>query len=205
MKQQKVIIFDRGSSSESELNEMRYYINSHGYDIERELNSNLSDLWHFLHDNEDVKIVWVYDYTSLTPNPSKFATIISDLTNLGVCVCFHSTKETSLISDGEPNPMVGKICKVLDQFNKASKSNQKELMKRGYTKYIEAGGKPGRHLGYRKQKPDYLKSYSQVINLLRAGKSLRETRAICGHSIGTIRKVKLMFMAKDENILSAVK
>ena len=47
-----------------------------------------------------------------------------------------------------------------------------------------------RPVGYRKSKMDYLTKYGHLIHILQRGLPLRQTAAICGLSVNTIRKLR---------------
>lgn len=48
-------------------------------------------------------------------------------------------------------------------------------------------------MGYRKLKFDYLIEYSDEIELLSSGLSLRRVRSMTGRAINTLRKLKRLF------------
>ena len=63
----------------------------------------------------------------------------------------------------------------------------------GRAKYIADGGKLGRKVGSVKTKERKQEEYSKVIRALKAGKSIRDTAAICSVSISTVQRVKKEF------------
>ena len=58
---------------------------------------------------------------------------------------------------------------------------------------IEKGIKMGRKVGSVKSKERKQEEYAKVIRALRAGKSIRDTAAICSVSVSTVQRVKKVF------------
>ena len=58
---------------------------------------------------------------------------------------------------------------------------------------IEKGVKMGRRIGSVKSREQKQEEYGKVIRSLKAGKSIRDTAAICSVSISTVQRVKKEF------------
>ena len=79
------------------------------------------------------------------------------------------------------------VCAQLERENITYRLNS------GRAKYIADGGKLGRRVGSVKSKERKQEEYGKVIRSLRAGKSIRDTAAICGVSVSTVQRVKKEF------------
>ena len=79
------------------------------------------------------------------------------------------------------------VCAQLERENITYRLNS------GRAKYIADGGKLGRKVGSVKTKEQKQEEYAKVIRSLRAGKSVRDTAAICGVSASTVQRIKKEF------------
>ena len=79
------------------------------------------------------------------------------------------------------------VCAQMERENIAYRLNS------GRKLAIEKGVKMGRKVGSVKTKEQKQEEYAKVIRALRAGKSVRDTAAICGVSVSTVQRVKKEF------------
>ena len=96
-------------------------------------------------------------------------------------------------ADGKENPYLAVMVSVLGVCAQMERENITYRLNSGRAKYIADGGKLGRKVGSVKSKERKQEEYSKVIRSLRAGKSIRDTAAICSVSISTVQRVKKEF------------
>ena len=96
-------------------------------------------------------------------------------------------------TDGKENPYLAVMVSVLGVCAQLERENITYRLNSGRAKYIADGGKLGRKVGSVKTKEQKQEEYAKVIRSLRAGKSVRDTAAICGVSASTIQRIKKEF------------
>ena len=96
-------------------------------------------------------------------------------------------------ADGKENPYLAVMVSVLGVCAQLERDNITYRLNSGRAKYIADGGKLGRKVGSIKTKERKQEEYSKVIRSLKAGKSIRDTAAICSVSISTVQRVKKEF------------
>ena len=96
-------------------------------------------------------------------------------------------------ADGKENPYLAVMVSVLGVCAQMERENIVFRLNSGRTKYIADGGKLGRKVGSVKSKERKQEEYGKVIRSLKAGKSIRDTAAICGVSVSTVQRVKKEF------------
>ena len=97
--------------------------------------------------------------------------------------------------DGKENPYLAVMVSVLGVCAQLERDNIYYRLSTGRKLAIEKGVKMGRKVGSVKSMEQKETEYAKVIRSLRAGKSIRDTAAICSVSVSTVQRVK-----KDFNI-----
>lgn len=97
--------------------------------------------------------------------------------------------------DGKENPYLAVMVSVLGVCAQLERDNIAYRLNSGRKLAIERGVKMGRKVGSVKSLEQKETEYAKVIRSLRAGKSIRDTAAICSVSVSTVQRVK-----KDFNI-----
>lgn len=118
---------------------------------------------------------------------------IDELTNAGVNVYIQNLPLCTLNADGQPNPIAKMITAVLSSFAEIERDNIRYRLNSGRELAKVKGVKMGRKVGSVKSKERKQEEYGKVIRSLRAGKSIRDTAAICGVSVSTVQRVKKEF------------
>lgn len=118
---------------------------------------------------------------------------IDELTKAGVNVYIQNLPLCTLNADGQPNPIAKMITAVLSSFAEIERDNIRYRLNSGRELAKAKGGKLGRKLGSVKSKERKQEEYGKVIRSLKAGKSIRDTAAICGVSVSTVQRVKKEF------------
>ena len=118
---------------------------------------------------------------------------IDELTKAGVNVYIQNLPLCTLSADGQPNPIAKMITAVLSSFAEIERDNIRYRLNSGRELAKVKGAKMGRKVGSVKSKERKQEEYGKVIRSLRAGKSIRDTAAICGVSVSTVQRVKKEF------------
>ena len=118
---------------------------------------------------------------------------IRTLKDNGINAYFQKEGLSLFGSDGKENPYLAVMVSVLGVCAQLERENITYRLNSGRAKYIADGGKLGRKVGSVKSKERKQEEYSKVIRSLKAGKSIRDTAAICGVSVSTVQRVKKEF------------
>ena len=96
-------------------------------------------------------------------------------------------------ADATENPYLAVMVSVLGVCSQLERENLAYRLNSGRKLAIEKGVKMGRKIGSVKSKEQKQEEYSKVIRSLKAGKSVRDTAAICSVSVSTVQRVKKDF------------
>ena len=118
---------------------------------------------------------------------------IRTLKGNGINAYFQKEGLSLFSADGKENPYLAVMVSVLGVCAQLERDNITYRLNSGRAKYIADGGKLGRKVGSIKTKERKQEEYSKVIRSLKAGKSIRDTAAICSVSISTVQRVKKEF------------
>ena len=118
---------------------------------------------------------------------------IRTLKDNGINAYFQKEGLSLFSADGKENPYLAVMVSVLGVCAQLERENITYRLNSGRAKYIADGGKLGRKVGSVKSKERKQEEYSKVIRSLKAGKSIRDTAAICGVSVSTVQRVKKEF------------
>ena len=118
---------------------------------------------------------------------------IRTLKDNGINAFFQKEGLSLFGTDGKENPYLAVMVSVLGVCAQLERENITYRLNSGRAKYIADGGKLGRKVGSVKSKERKQEEYSKVIRSLKAGKSIRDTAAICSVSISTVQRVKKEF------------
>ena len=119
---------------------------------------------------------------------------IDELTKAGVNIYIQNIQLNTLDNDGQPNPIAKIITAVLSSFSEIERNLIISRLQSGKKLALEKKNvKFGRKVGSVKSKERKQEEYGKVIRSLKAGKSIRDTAAICGVSVSTVQRVKKEF------------
>ena len=118
---------------------------------------------------------------------------IRTLKDNGINAYFQKEGLSLFGAEGRENPYLAVMVSVLGVCAQLERENITYRLNSGRAKYIADGGKLGRKVGSVKTKEQKREEYAKVIRSLRAGKSVRDTAAICGVSASTVQRIKKEF------------
>ena len=96
-------------------------------------------------------------------------------------------------ADGKENPYLAVMVSVLGVCAQLERENIYYRLQSGRKLAIDRGVKMGRKVGSVKSKVQKETEYAKVIRSLKAGKSIRDTAAICSVSVSTVQRIKKEF------------
>lgn len=96
-------------------------------------------------------------------------------------------------ADGNENPYLAVMVSVLGVCSQLERENIAYRLNSGRKLAIEKGVKMGRKVGSVKSMEQKEAEYAKVIRSLKAGKSIRDTAAICSVSVSTVQRIKKEF------------
>ena len=187
----KVVILARVSTDRQEyqrqVNELTDYCNRVGWNVEATFCNKVSG----------AKTIVCLEISRLGRNTLEALRVIQTLNEHGVSLYVKNYNLETLNPDGKVNPVTSLICTILLEIASMERLTIKERMASGRDQYIakcrKEGIKMGRPSNYKKSEDSYRQQYSKEISLLHKGISLRNTSAITGTSINTLRKIKDLF------------
>ena len=118
---------------------------------------------------------------------------IRTLKDNGINAYFQKEGLSLFGSNGKENPYLAVMVSVLGVCAQIERENIAYRLNSGRKLAIERGVKMGRRVGSVKSREQKQEEYNKVIRSLRAGKSIRDTAAICSVSISTVQRVKKEF------------
>ena len=118
---------------------------------------------------------------------------IRTLKDNGINAYFQKEGLSLFSADGKENPYLAVMVSVLGVCAQMERENISYRLNSGRKLAIEKGVKMGRKVGSCKSREQKQEEYAKVIRALRAGKSVRDTAAICGVSVSTVQRVKKEF------------
>lgn len=96
--------------------------------------------------------------------------------------------------NGKPNPSFSMVISVLGNVAEMERNNMLERQQQGILIAKTKGVYKGRLSGTKMTKEDTLAKYDKVVRELKTGESLRRAAALCGCSLGTVQKVKVLML-----------
>ena len=118
---------------------------------------------------------------------------IRTLKDNGINASFQKEGLSLFSANGKENPYLAVMVSVLGVCAQLEREAISYRLNSGRKLAIEKGVKMGRKVGSVKTKEKKQEEYAKVIRSLKAGKSVRDTAAICGVSVSTVQRVKKDF------------
>lgn len=204
-----VVIYARVSTKvqdyDRQLSELRMYAARMQYNVVRgfaevisrakKINEReaMSELLTYCDDNHVDKVL-IYECSRLSRRAVDFLQIVEHLNERKISIYIHQNGIETLLPNGEVNPIARLVLGILAQFNSMERTLIRSCMESGYNSYRSRGGQVGRKEGYRKSSETMMLQYAKEISLLKKGISLRNVSAITKTSVGTLQKVKRLFL-----------
>lgn len=144
-----------------------------------------------------IKEVEVHSIDRLGRDAINVLQTIKTFTKLGVNVVSKKEGLSTLLENGEQNPVAKLLVSVLSTIAEIDYNNRREAQREG----IERAKAEGKYLGRREDSTlsdiELIDKHSDIVKELNRGESIRRTAKLTGKSAGTVQKVKKVLEAID--------
>jgi len=201
-----VVILVRVSTVKQEtdrqISELRAYAKAKGYDIVEVCTETISgnangDERHGLRRAEalaiegKVKKVLVHEISRLARRNSVAHHFVETLEECGVSLYWHAQGIETLLANGKRNPAAGIMLALLAEMARSEGDLLRERIKSGLAEARRKGVKLGRPKGTTLSRHHLLRKHKDIVRLLKADHSIRNTAKITGKGVSTVQRVKL--------------
>jgi DNA invertase Pin-like site-specific DNA recombinase len=205
-----VVILVRVSTVKQEtdrqISELRAYAKAKGYDIVEVCKETVSgnangDERHGLRRAEalaiegKVKKVLVHEISRLARRNSVAHHFVETLEECGVSLYWHAQGIETLLPNGKRNPASGIMLALLAEMARSEGELLRERINSGLREARRKGVKLGRPKGTTLGRKVFLQKHKDIVRLLKAGHSVRNTAKIAGKGVSTVQRVKLELAA----------
>jgi len=189
-----------------QISELRTYAASKGYEIVEICQETVSgnangDERHGLKRAEalaiegKVKKVLVHEISRLARRNSVAHHFVETLEECGVSLYWHAQGIETLLPNGKRNPAAGIMLALLAEMARSEVELLRERINSGLREARRKGVKLGRPKGTTLSGELFLGKHKDVVRLLKADHSIRNTAKITGKGVSTVQRVKLALAA----------
>lgn len=151
---------------------------------------------HGLHEVEElaragkIKKVLVHEVSRLARRNSLVHKFVETMEELGVSLYWHAQGVETLMSNGKRNPAASIMLALLAEMARNEVEILSTRIKSGLAEARRKGRKLGRPAGSGLERSELLAKHRDIIRLLKAGQSVRNTAKISGKGLSTVQRVK---------------
>jgi DNA invertase Pin-like site-specific DNA recombinase len=139
-----------------------------------------------------IKKVLVHEISRLARRNSVAHQFVETLEECGVSLYWHAQAIETLLPNGKRNPAAGIMLALLAEMARSESEVLRERINSGLREARRKGIKLGRPKGTTLGRKVFLQKHKDIIRLLRAGHSVRNTAKIVGKGVSTVQRVKLV-------------
>lgn len=137
-----------------------------------------------------IKKVLVHEVSRVARRPSVALTFVEMLEAHCVSLYWHAQSIETLLPNCKRNPAAAIMLALLSEMARAEKETLVERIKSGLAEARRKGRKLGRPAGSGLERAELLAKHRDIIRLLKAGHSVRNTAKIAAKGISTVQRVK---------------
>lgn len=137
-----------------------------------------------------IKKVLVHEVSRVARRPSVAMTFVEMLEAHCVSLYWHAQGIETLLPNCKRNPAAAIMLALLSEMARAEKDTLKERIKSGLDEARRKGVKLGRPKGSTVEREQFLKIHTDIVRLLKAKQSVRNTAKITGKGNSTVQRVK---------------
>jgi DNA invertase Pin-like site-specific DNA recombinase len=137
-----------------------------------------------------IKKVLVHEVSRVARRPSVALTFVEMLEAHCVSLYWHAQTIETLLPNCKRNPAAAIMLALLSEMARAEKETLVDRIKSGLAEAKRKGVKLGRPEGTGLEAADLLAKHKDVVKLLKAGQSVRNTAKITGKGGSTVQRVK---------------
>jgi DNA invertase Pin-like site-specific DNA recombinase len=138
-----------------------------------------------------IKKVLVHEISRLARRNSVAHHFVETLEECGVSLYWHAQGIETLMPNGKRNPAAGIMLALLAEMARSEGELLRERINSGLREARRKGVKLGRPKGTTLNRRDFLQKHKDIVRLLKAGHSVRNTAKIAGKGVSTVQRVKL--------------
>lgn len=142
-----------------------------------------------------IKKVLVHEVSRVARRPSVALTFVEMLEAHCVSLYWHAQSIETLLPNCKRNPAAAIMLALLSEMARAEKETLVERIKSGLAEARRKGHKLGRPKGTTIERSELLAKHRDIIRLLKAGQSVRNTAKIAAKGISTVQRVKAALAA----------
>ncbi len=148
--------------------------------------------WQLISDAKKGKIreVEVHSIDRLGRDAINVLQTIKTFTGLGVNVVSKKEGLSTLLENGEQNPVAKLIVSVLSTIAEIDYNNRREAQREGIERAKAEGKYLGRSEGSTLSDIELIEKHSDIVKELNRGESIRRTAKLTGKSTGTVQKIR---------------
>lgn len=144
-----------------------------------------------------VRKVLVHEISRLGRKNSVTHKFVEALEEYGVSLYWHAQSIETLLPNGKRNPAAGIMLALLAELARCEVDVLRERIRSGLSEARRKGVKLGRPRGTNLSTQRLLAKHSDIVRLLRAGQSVRNTAKISGKGNSTVQRIKLAMGASS--------
>jgi DNA invertase Pin-like site-specific DNA recombinase len=142
-----------------------------------------------------IKKVLVHEVSRVARRPSVALTFVEMLEAHCVSLYWHAQSIETLLPNCKRNPAAAIMLALLSEMARAEKETLVERIKSGLAEARRKGRKLGRPMGSGLERSELLAKHRDIIRLLKAGQSVRNTAKIAAKGMSTVQRVKAAMAA----------
>lgn len=149
-----------------------------------------------------IKKVLVHEVSRLARRNSLVHKFVETMEELGVSLYWHAQGVETLMSNGKRNPAASIMLALLAEIARSEVETLSNRIKSGLSEARRKGLKLGRPTGSTMDGSQRLSKHRDIVRLLRAGQSVRNTAKILGKGASTVQRVKATLADRSMGINS---
>ncbi len=142
-----------------------------------------------------IKKVLVHEISRLARRNSVAHQFVETLEDCGVSLYWHAQGIETLLPNGKRNPAAGIMLALLAEMARNETETLRERINSGLAEARRKGVKLGRPNGTTLSRDHFLRKHKDIVRLLKADHSIRNTAKIVGKGASTVQRVKLAMAA----------
>lgn len=143
-----------------------------------------------LAESGQIKKVLVHEVSRLARKNSIAHKFVERLGEFGVSLYWHQQGIETLLENGKRNPAAAIMFALLSEMARSERETIVERIRSGLEEARRKGRTLGRPKGSCLGRTDFIKKHSDILKLLKAGHSVRNTAKIAGKGFSTVQRVK---------------
>ena len=147
-----------------------------------------------------IKKVLVHEISRVARRNSVAHHFVEALESCGVSLYWHAQGIETLLPNGKRNPAAGIMLALLAEMARAELETLRARIMSGLADARRRGKTLGRPRGTTVPKAEFLQKHRDIIRLLNAGQSVRNTAKIAGKGASTVQRVKAALAGQPVNL-----